>query len=74
MLTAGGGTLANLTSWKLVMPLDFKMHILTMSKLEDERRSKSNAASQQQNSAANGMVVDERHMFADLIQWQAQIP
>ena len=38
MLNAGGGTLANLTSWRLVLPLEFKMHILTMSKLENDRK------------------------------------
>lgn len=41
MLHAGGGTLANLTSWRLVLPLEFKMHILTMSKLEHDRKQAS---------------------------------
>ena len=48
MLPAGGGALANITSWRLVMPLEFKMHILTMTKLEADRRSNNSQQKQQQ--------------------------
>lgn len=34
LLDAGGGQLGSLTQWRLVLPLEFKMHLLTMTKLE----------------------------------------
>ena len=31
------GSLAKLTDWCLVLPLEFKMHLLTMAKLEKDK-------------------------------------
>ena len=36
------GSLGALTNWKIVMPLEFKMHVLTMALIEEERKSGTN--------------------------------
>ena len=58
------GSLGALTQWKVVMPLEYKMHVLTMTKLEHDRKQRSN-----NNNAAGVQVPDQRPSFDELNQW-----
>ena len=51
------------------MPLEYKIHVLTMTKLEHDRKQRSN------NNAAGGAQVssDQRISFNELVQWQSQV-
>ena len=59
------GSIGALTQWKVVMPLEYKMHVLTMTKLEHDRKQRSN------NNAAGGQASDQRPSFNELEQWQS---
>ena len=52
----GPGSLGALTDWRIVLPLEVKMNILTLAVKEKERAQED-----------NGMVVDERNRFNDAI-------
>ena len=52
MLTScGQASLGSLTQWRVVLPLEFKTHVLTMTKLERDKKQAS-------DDSADGMVVD----------------
>lgn len=60
----GSSGLAGLTNWKQVLPLEYKMHIVTMAKLAHEKS----------NSNDGGMIVDQRRMFPELYEWASKVP
>ena len=60
-------SLASLTQWRLVSPLECKMHIITKAKLEHDKIKKRD----QRNE---GMIVDNWNAFSDIVAWQFSVP
>lgn len=56
------GSLAHLTQWKLVLPLEYKMHILAMTMKERDNKNKQN------NGGSDQMQVDlTDNKFSELV-------